>query len=71
MTKLPVSRSKLCWFMKNLFKKILCPIDFDENSIAALDAARDLAVDPNATVWVLYVVRLALLAFQKSSIHTQ
>jgi len=57
--------------MKNLFKKILCPIDFDENSIAALDAARDLAVDPNATVWVLYVVRLALLAFQKSSIHTQ
>ena len=65
MTKLPVSRSKLCWFMKNLFKKILCPIDFDANSIAALDAARDLAVDQNGTVCVLYLVRLALAGFPK------
>ena len=51
--------------MKNLFKKILCPIDFDENSIAALDAARDLAVDPGATVFVLHVVRLVLAGFPK------
>jgi len=51
--------------MKNLFKKMLCPVDFDENSIAALDAARDLAVDPNATLCVLHVVRLALAGFPK------
>ncbi len=51
--------------MKNLFKKILCPIDFDENSIAALEAARDLAVDPQATLFVLHVVRLMLSGFPK------
>jgi len=53
--------------MKNLFKKILCPIDFDENSIAALEAARDLAVDPDATVFVLHVVRLVLAGFPKET----
>lgn len=51
--------------MKNLFKKILCPIDFDQNSIAALDVARDLAVDPQATLYVLHVVRLVLSGFPK------
>jgi len=55
--------------MKTLFKKILCPIDFDENSIAALDAARDLAVDPDATVFVLHVVRLVLAGFPKELHH--
>ncbi len=25
------------------FKKILCPVDFDHNSIAALDAAAEMA----------------------------
>jgi nucleotide-binding universal stress UspA family protein len=52
-------------FMKNFFKKILCPIDFDENSIAALEAARDLAVDPDATIYVLHVVTLMLGGFPK------
>ncbi|MGO9058342.1 MAG: universal stress protein [Candidatus Binataceae bacterium] len=51
--------------MKNIFKKILCPVDFDENSIAALDAARDLAVDPDARLYVLHVVRLVLAGFPK------
>ncbi len=51
--------------MKNLFKKILCPIDFDQSSIAALDAARDLAVDLQATLYVLHAVRLVLSGFPK------
>jgi universal stress protein A len=51
--------------MKNRFKKILCPIDFDENSTAALEAARDLAVDPKATLYVLHVIRLVLGGFPK------
>ncbi len=51
--------------MKNLFKKVLCPIDFDRNSIAALDVARDLAIDPQATLYVLHVVRLVLSGLPK------
>jgi universal stress protein A len=42
--------------MPTLFKKILCPIDFDDNSIAALDSARDLAVESDATLYVMNVV---------------
>jgi nucleotide-binding universal stress UspA family protein len=38
------------------FKKILCPIDFDENSIAALDSAAELARESGAIVEVLHVV---------------
>jgi universal stress protein A len=37
------------------FKKILCPVDFDENSIAALRYARDLAKDNDAILQVLHV----------------
>jgi len=51
--------------VKNPFRKILCPVDFDENSIAALNAARDLAVDPDATLYVLHVVRLVMAGFPK------
>ncbi len=46
--------------MKALFKKILCPIDFDENSLAALCYARDLAVKNDATLHVLHVIYLPL-----------
>ena len=42
--------------MKALFKKILCPVDFDDNSIAALRYARDFAVNNDATLHVLHVV---------------
>lgn len=38
------------------FKKILCPIDFDDNSLAALDAAAKMARESDATVEVLHVV---------------
>ena len=44
------------------FKKILCPIDFDENSIAALDAAAEIARQSDATVEVLHVVPIIMQA---------
>ncbi len=38
------------------FKKILCPVDFDHNSIAALDAAAEMARESDATLEVLHVI---------------
>ncbi len=43
--------------MAPLFKRILCPIDFDDNSMAALDFAADLACERNATLYIIHVVR--------------
>lgn len=43
--------------MAPLFKRILCPIDFDENSMAALDCAAQLAQQHNAMLYILHVVR--------------
>jgi len=48
--------------MAPAFKKILCPIDFDDNSIAALDYARHLAQESDATLYVMNVVFLPLAA---------
>lgn len=42
--------------MGKFFKKILCPIEFDDNSMVALRYARDLASDNHATLYVLNVV---------------
>jgi universal stress protein A len=42
--------------MARFFKKILCPIDFDEASMAALDYACDLARDQDAAVHLLHVI---------------
>lgn len=42
------------------YKRILCPIDFDENSLAALDTASDLARHSDATVFVLHVVPMII-----------
>jgi universal stress protein A len=42
------------------FKKILCPIDFDENSIAALDTAAKMARQFDATVEVVHVVPIVV-----------
>ncbi|HXR36719.1 MAG TPA: universal stress protein [Candidatus Binataceae bacterium] len=42
-----------------LFNKILCPIDFDDHSRAALETARGLAQGPDATIYLLHVVRVA------------
>jgi nucleotide-binding universal stress UspA family protein len=42
--------------MKTLFTRILCPVSFDENSIAALDIACELAQGKDATIYLLHVV---------------
>jgi nucleotide-binding universal stress UspA family protein len=38
------------------YKTILCPVDFDENSMAALAHARRLASDMGATIHLLHVL---------------
>jgi nucleotide-binding universal stress UspA family protein len=38
------------------FRRILCPVDFDDNSMQALDTAANLARESNGTVYVLHVV---------------
>ena len=48
--------------MARFFKKILCPIDFDDNSIAALHYARDLAKEQDATLHVMHVVFIPLIS---------
>ena len=42
------------------YRKILCPVDFDDNSMQALDTAADLARDSKGTVFVLHVVPMIL-----------
>ena len=42
------------------FRKILCPVDFDDNSMEALDTAANLARESNGTVFVLHVVPMIL-----------
>lgn len=48
--------------MKSLFDKILCPVDFDEPSMAALDFARELARENGATLTVLNVAPIPMNA---------
>src|SRR5262249_33171098 len=46
----------------NIMRKIrtiLCPIDFDVNSLATLDWARELARESNASLHMLHVVTLS------------
>ena len=38
------------------FDKILCPVDFDPNSVRALRAATELAQERKATLYLLHVV---------------
>ncbi|HVA78786.1 MAG TPA: universal stress protein [Candidatus Binataceae bacterium] len=40
------------------FDKILCPVDFDQNSLLALKLAIDLARERKATLYLLHVVPL-------------
>ena len=40
------------------FKKILCPVDFDQNSLAALRLASELAQERKGTLLLLHVVEL-------------
>jgi len=44
------------------FRKILCPVDFGENSLAALDVAANFARQASATVAALNVVSLVISA---------
>lgn len=44
--------------MAKLFHRILCPIDFDENSLVALDLGCKLAVENEASVCLMYVLAL-------------
>jgi nucleotide-binding universal stress UspA family protein len=44
--------------MSQQFRRILCPVDFDDNSMRALDTAAHLARENNGTVFVLHVVPL-------------
>lgn len=51
--------------MKYPYKTILCPMDFDDNSMAALAHARRLAIDMGATLHLLHVLPiLPMLADQ-------
>lgn len=42
------------------FKKILCPVDFDDNSTAALKSAAEIALQNDGTVHVLHVVPMVV-----------
>src|SRR5262245_55082364 len=42
------------------FSKILCPVDFDQSSLAAVRVAADLARESNASLHLLHVVHLHL-----------
>lgn len=46
--------------MTEQFRRILCPVDFDDNSMQALDTAAKLARDSNGTVFVLHVVPMII-----------
>ena len=46
--------------MATIFRKILCPIDFSKNSIAALDEAAKLARKDDATVYLMHVEFVAM-----------
>jgi len=40
------------------FRKILCPVDFESNSVVALDLAKSVALKYHATLYVLNVARI-------------
>jgi nucleotide-binding universal stress UspA family protein len=42
--------------MKRLFKNILCPVDFDDNSVAILKLAAELSEEADGTLWLLHVI---------------
>ena len=42
--------------MAQLFRNILCPVDFDDNSMAALDIACKLAAQNDASLCLIHVV---------------
>jgi universal stress protein A len=47
------------------FRKILCPVDFDQNSLAAVSIAAELAREHNATLHLLHVLDPEAFSFGK------
>lgn len=54
-----------------LFRKILCPVDFDENSMAALDVACKMAVQNGAPLCLMHVVPFPLAASEIGPLPTE
>lgn len=48
--------------MAKLFNKILCPIDFDDNSMAALDLSCKIAARNEASLCLMHVVSIPVQA---------
>ena len=46
--------------MAQQFRRILCPVDFDDNSMQALDTAANLARESDGTVYLLHVVPMII-----------
>jgi len=46
--------------MTQQFSRILCPVDFDDNSMQALDTAANLARENKGTIFVLHVVPIII-----------
>jgi nucleotide-binding universal stress UspA family protein len=44
------------------YKRILCPVDFDNNSIQAVEEARGLARSGNGKLFLLHVIQINPLA---------
>jgi nucleotide-binding universal stress UspA family protein len=44
--------------MTQTFRKILCPLDFDENSMAALEVACKVAAQNDASLYIMHVVAM-------------
>ncbi|HZO82890.1 MAG TPA: universal stress protein [Candidatus Binataceae bacterium] len=54
--------------MRYPYKTILCPIDFDENSLAALAHARRLAADMGATIHLLHALPILPMLTDRGSL---
>lgn len=48
--------------MSKMFKKVLCPLDFDENSIGGLKLACDLIEDKDAVIYLFHTVPMVVTA---------
>jgi nucleotide-binding universal stress UspA family protein len=57
--------------MAQLFRRILCPIDFDENSLTALDIAIQVATQNGAAIYLAHVVPLPLGASEMVPIPSE
>ena len=44
--------------MTQTFRKILCPLDFDENSMSALELACKVAAQNDASLYIMHVVAM-------------